>query len=95
MFDKVFVVFERIEFRDVNIESFFVINFKEFIGFKDYDLLDIFFMDCYLNKSVQFDVVLEEIDIVIILEILNFQESFQFEQGKLVVDVVLVNFEEV
>lgn len=95
MLDKIFSVLETIEPRDLDTESSLVINPKELIGSKDYDLLDILSTDCYSNKSVQSDVVPEEIDIVTILEIPNPEESFQFEQGKLAVDVVSVDFEEV
>ncbi|KAL0673594.1 hypothetical protein Bca4012_001575 [Brassica carinata] len=95
MLDKIFSVLETIEPRDLDTESSLVINPKELIGSKDYDLLDIHSTDCYSNKSVQSDVVPEEIDIVTILEIPNPEESFQFEQGKLAVDVVSVDFEEV
>ncbi|KAF8116779.1 hypothetical protein N665_0014s0043 [Sinapis alba] len=95
MLDKVFAVLETIEPRDMDTESSLVINSKELIGSKDYDLLDILSTDCYSNKSVQSDVVPQEIDIMTILEIPNLVESFQFEQGKLAVDVFSVNFEEV
>ncbi|KAL0710344.1 hypothetical protein Bca4012_017322 [Brassica carinata] len=94
MLDKVFAVLETIEPRDMDTESSLV-NSKELIGSKDYDILDILSTDCYSNKSVQSAVVPQEIDIVSILEIPNPEESFQFEQGKLAVDVVSVNFEEV
>lgn len=95
MLDKVFAVLETIEPRDMDTESSLGLNSKELIGSKGYDILDILSTDCYSNKSVQSDVVPQEIDIVTILEIPNPVESFQFGQGKLAVDVVSVSFEEV
>ncbi|CAN8252698.1 unnamed protein product [Cochlearia groenlandica] len=95
MLDKVFTVLETIDSQEKNAES--SLNSKELIGSKDYDLLDIISMDCYLNKSVQSDMVAEpafsEMDIVTILEISN-----SGEQGKMAVDydfpTVPVTFEE-
>ncbi|CAH8383611.1 unnamed protein product [Eruca vesicaria subsp. sativa] len=95
MLDKVFSVLETIEPRDLDTESSLVINSKELIGSKEYDLLDILSTDCYSNKSVQSDLVPQEVDMVTILEIPNPEGRFQFEQGKLGDDVVSVNFEEV
>ncbi|KAJ0261746.1 Protein SHORTAGE IN CHIASMATA 1 [Hirschfeldia incana] len=95
MLDKVFAVLETIEPRDMDTESSLVINSMELVGSEEYDLLDILSTDCYSNKSVQSDVVPQEIDIVSILEIPNPEERFQFEQGKLAVDVVSANFEQV
>ncbi|KAL1198340.1 Protein SHORTAGE IN CHIASMATA 1 [Cardamine amara subsp. amara] len=100
--DKIFTVLETIEPQDMNVESSLIINSKELIGSKDYNLLDILSTDCYSNKSFQSDVVPEdefsETDIVTILEISNAGENIQFELGKVAVDhdftTVPVTFEE-
>ncbi|ESQ43293.1 hypothetical protein EUTSA_v10015364mg [Eutrema salsugineum] len=101
MLDKVFTVLETIEPQDTNAEGSLVINSKELLGSKNYDLLDILSTDCYSNKSVQYDMVPEgafsEMDIVNILELQNSKENFQFEQGKVAVDynfTIPVTFEE-
>lgn len=103
MLDKVFTVLETIEPQVTSAESSLVINSKELIGSKDYDLLDILSTDCYSNKSVQSDMVPEsafsEMGVVNILEISNAEENFPFGQGKVAVDndftTVPVTFEEV
>lgn len=98
--DKVFTVLETIEPQDTNAGSSLIINSKELIGSKDYDLLDILSTDCYLNKSGQSDVVVvpqdesSEMDIVTILEISHAEENFQFEQqGKVAVPVTFEEFQ--
>ncbi|CAA7059596.1 unnamed protein product [Microthlaspi erraticum] len=103
MLDKVFTVLETIESQVTDPESSLVINSKELIGSKDYDILDILSTDCYSNKCVQSDMVPEsafsEMGIVNILEISNAEENFQFGQGKVAADsdftTVPVTFEEV
>ncbi|CAD5334679.1 unnamed protein product [Arabidopsis thaliana] len=91
--DKVFTVLETIEPQDTNAGSSLIINSKELIGSKDYDLLDVLSTDCYLNKSGQSDVVPEdefsEMDIVTILEISNAEEF----QGKVAVPVTYEEFQ--
>ncbi|CAH8279357.1 unnamed protein product [Arabidopsis lyrata] len=96
--DKVFTVLETIEPQDKNAASSLIINSKELIGSKGYDLLDILSTDCYLNKSGQSDVVPEdefsEVDLVNILEISNAEENFLFEQqGKLALPVTFEEFQ--
>lgn len=98
MLDKVFTVLETIEPQDKNAASSLIINSKELIGSKGYDLLDILSTDCYLNKSGQSDVVPEdefsEVDLVNILEISNAEENFLFEQqGKLALPVTFEEFQ--